>query len=327
MTARLTRAAALAAVGVALAACTSPAYPYPVNTSPPPRPRLLVPPSSKPASYLGVYEPGVPASYAQVEAFAKAVGRQPNLALYFSGWGEQFKTSFARAARAHGAVPMIDMNPFGVSMRYIAAGRSDGYLRSFALAVRSYGYPVVISFAHEMNGNWYPWGWTRASPTEWIKAWRHVVTLFRRSGADNVAWLWAVNGVATGEGPIRYWWPGKSYVTWVGMDAYYTQPTQDFTNLFGPTIAAIREITHKPLLIAETAVGRLAGQAAKIPNLFAGVRAYHLLGFVWFDKAQNNGLYHQNWRIDSVPAALAAFRRAARHYPVTGARRAGSRTG
>jgi len=39
-----------------------------------------------------------------------------------------------------------------------------------------------------------------------------------------------------------------------------------------------------------------------------------LLGLVWFDEAQNSGLYHQDWRIDNIPAALAAFRRAARHY-------------
>jgi mannan endo-1,4-beta-mannosidase len=318
MTARLPRAAALAAAGMVVAACASPGYPYRAGSSPPP-PSLSAPPahaqpSSKPASYLGVYEPGVPASYAHVDAFAKAVRRQPNLALYFSGWGERFMASFAGKARARGAVPMIDMNPYGVSMRSVAAGRSDGYLRSYALAVRSYGHPVVISFAHEMNGNWYPWGWTRASPKEWIRAWRHVVTLFRRSGADNVAWLWSVNGVTTGEGPIRDWWPGAAYVTWVGMDAYYTQPAQNFASLFGPTIAALRKITHKPLLVAETGVGPLAGQAAKIPNLFAGIRAHHLLGFVWFDRAQNSGLYHQNWRIDNVPAALAAFRRAARHY-------------
>jgi mannan endo-1,4-beta-mannosidase len=317
MRARLATAVALAAAGVVLAACTSPAYPYPVSSSPapPPPPRFpLVPPASTPASYLGVYEPGAPDTYARVASFARHVGRQPNLVLYFSGWGEQFKTSFARAARAHGAVPMVDMNPDGVSMRSIAVGRSDGYLRSYALAVRSYAHPVVISFAHEMNGNWYSWGWTRASPREWVKAWRHVVTMFRRSGADNVAWLWSVNDVTTGEGPIHDWWPGRSYVTWVGMDAYFTQPAQNFTSLFGPTIAAIRKITHKPLLIAETAVGPLAGQAAKIPNLFTGVRKHRLLGFVWFDAAQNSGLYHQNWRIDGVPAALAAFRRAARHY-------------
>jgi hypothetical protein len=46
--------------------------------------------------------------------------------------------------------------------------------------------------------------------------------------------------------------------------------------------------------------------------LDGAVRAHHLLGFVWFDQAQNSGLYHQNWRIDGVPAAMAAFRRAAR---------------
>jgi glycosyl hydrolase family 26 len=318
MTARLARAGGLAAAGVMLAACASPAYPYPGSASPPSAPSAPpahARPTSKPASYLGIYEPEVPASYSHVEAFGQAIGRQPNLALYFSGWGERFMTSFARTARAHGAVAMIDMNPYGVSMHSIAAGRSDGYLRSYALAVRSYGHPVVISFAHEMNGNWYPWGWTRASPKEWIKAWRHVVTLFRRSGADNVAWLWSVNGLASGEGPIRDWWPGGSYVTWVGMDAYYTQSTQDFTGLFGLTIAAIRKLTHKPLLIAETGVGARAGKAAKIPDLFAGVRAHHLLGFVWFDQAQNSGLYHQDWRIEGHPAAMAAFRRAARSYP------------
>jgi hypothetical protein len=313
MTARLARTAALAVAGVVVAACASPAYPYHASGTPSPAPPAHVQPSSKPGSYLGVYEPGVPTSYSHVEAFGKAIGRQPNLAMYFSGWGELFKTSFARQAYAHGAVPMIDMNPDG-SMRSIAAGQSDAYLRAFALEVRSYGHPVVICFAHEMNGNWYPWGWTHASPKQWVRAWRHMVTLFRRLGADNVAWLWSVNGVTAGEGPIHLWWPGKSYVTWVGIDAYYTQPTQVFASLFGPTIVAIRHFTDKPLLIAETGVGPLAGQAAKIPNLFAGVRARHLLGFVWFDKRQNNGLYHQNWRIDRVPAAMAAFRRAARHY-------------
>jgi hypothetical protein len=102
MTGRLARAAALAITGAALAACTSPAYPYSATTSAPPA-RLAPPaharPSSKPASYVGVYEPGVPASYAHVAAFGKAAGRQPNLALYFSGWGEEFKASFAATAR------------------------------------------------------------------------------------------------------------------------------------------------------------------------------------------------------------------------------------
>jgi len=62
----------------------------------------------------------------------------------------------------------------------------DGYLRSYARHVRAFRYPVIIGFGHEMNGFWYPWGFGHVRPRTWIAAWRHVVTVFRRQGADNV---------------------------------------------------------------------------------------------------------------------------------------------
>ena len=56
-----------------------------------------------------------------------------------------------------------------------------------------------------------------------MAAWRHIVTLFRAEGADNVTWLWTINRDTHGTGPIGKWWPGKAYVTWVGIDGYYIQ--------------------------------------------------------------------------------------------------------
>ena len=44
-----------------------------------------------------------------------------------------------------------------------------------------------------------------------------------------------------------------------------------------------------------------------MPDLFAGIARYHLLGFVWFDIAQHHGLFNQDWQLKS-PAAIAAFR-------------------
>ncbi len=38
------------------------------------------------------------------------------------------------------------------------------------------------------------------------------------------------------------------------------------------------------------------------------MRQYKTLGLVWFDIAQNDGLYHQNWRIEDSLAAQVAFR-------------------
>lgn len=271
--------------------------------------------SARPGSYLGVYERGVPGSYAPVERFARAVGRQPNLVLYYSGWGDSFQSRFARQARAHDAIPFIQMEPWHTSMAAIASGRSDTYLSSYARNVAAYRYPVLLGFAHEMNGNWYPWGWTHADPANWIAAWRHVVTLFRRNGARNVTWIWTANQEGPGDAPLRAYWPGAKYVDWVGINGYLYFPQQTFAGSYVPTIAALRRFANRPILISEAAVGQLAGKASKIPGLFSVIRAHRLLGFVWFDKAQHSGPYHQDWRLEGHPAAIKTFRRALKRYP------------
>ncbi len=260
-------------------------------------------------SYLGVYERGVPRSYSAVDVFARAIGRQPNLVLSFSGWNDPFQVPFADQARSHDAIPFIQMEPRGVGLAAIAAGRSDGYLISYARAVADYRYPVVIGFGHEMNGPWYPWGWTKVSPAVWVAAWRHVVTVFRRAGALNVTWIWTANVEGPGDGPLRAYWPGRRYVDWIGITGYLYFRLDTFAGTYGPTITAVRRFTHRPILISEAAAGQVAGQAAKIPGLFSLVRKDHLLGFVWFDAAQKSGIYHQDWRLEDHPAAISAFRR------------------
>jgi mannan endo-1,4-beta-mannosidase len=260
------------------------------------------------ASYLGVYEKGAPGSYQRDAEFAKVAGRQPNLVGYYSGWGEPFKASFAETARRHGAATILQIDPTYGSMWAIAAGDDDAYLRTFADSVRDFGQPVVIGFGHEMNANWYPWGYGHVPPRTFVAAWRHVVTLFRSQGADNVTWLWTIQADEGGTGPIHRWWPGAAYVTWVGIDGYYYHPANTFATVFGATIAQVRALTNKPVLLSETAVGPTAGQPAKIGNLFAGMRQYQTLGLVWFDISQHDGVYHQDWRIESSPAAEAAFR-------------------
>jgi mannan endo-1,4-beta-mannosidase len=264
----------------------------------------------RPASYIGVYGRGVPGSYAGVTAFSTRTGLSPQLVLYYSGWFEPFQASFARTVSEHGAVPLVQINPKGVSLAAIAEGRYDGYLRAYARAVRAYDHPVILSFGHEMNGDWYPWGYRHESPSAFVAAWRHIVTLFRDLKTRNVTWLWTVNVVHKGGSIARPgpWWPGNAYVTWVGLDGYYYKPSWKFAPLFGPTIAAIRELTHDPILIAETSAAPTTDQPAKIADLFAGVHLYGLLGFVWFDS-----VHDRDWRLNG-PAAIMAFRRGARAY-------------
>jgi mannan endo-1,4-beta-mannosidase len=267
--------------------------------------------SGRPTQYLGVYEQGTPFSYAGVTTFTTTTGVRPNILMYYSSWLEPFQAGFATTAAEHGAAPLVQINPYGVSLAAIASGQYDGYLSAYAEAVRSYLHPVILSFGHEMNGHWYPWGYTHASPAAFVAAWRHIVTLFRDLGARNVTWLWTVNIINDARGgkipSPAPWWPGSSYVTWVGIDGYYLKPNWQFAPLFGPTIGAVRALTDAPILIAETGAVPGAGQPAKIADVFAGIHAYGLLGFVWFDSTNSVG---QEFGIGS-PAAFAAFRKGA----------------
>lgn len=267
--------------------------------------RASLPPAME--SYLGVFEAGSPPAYQPIAQFAQAAGRQPNLAGYYSGWGEPFQASYAELMHEHGVIPFVQIDPTLASVAGIAAGDYDIYLRAYADSVRDFGHPVVIGFGHEMNASWYSWGYGIVPPSVFVAAWRHIVNLFKAQGADNVTWLWTLQADQPGTGPIEDWWPGTGYVNWVGIDGYYTKPSDTFANVFGKTIDQVRQFTDKPVLLSETAVGPDAGQALKILNLFAGMRRYKTLGLVWFDKTNGSRL-HQDWRIEGDPVAEFAFR-------------------
>jgi mannan endo-1,4-beta-mannosidase len=296
----------LVAVLIAATAVAFVAREFALSSGPADRPASL---PINPASYLGVYEHGGLRSYQPIAEFSKAAGQQPNLVGYYSGWREPFETSFAETASRHSATTIVQWDPTLASVSKIAGGGYDSYLRSFADSVREFGHPVVIGFGHEMNAYWYSWGYRHTSPSTFVAAWRHIVTVFRARHAENVTWLWTLQADEPGTGPIASWWPGEKYVTWVGIDGYYYYPSETFFSIFGKTIAEVRALTGLPVLLSEVAVGPQADQARKIPDLFAGMRQYGTLGLVWFDIAQHNGVYHQDWRVEDNQTAETAFRR------------------
>jgi mannan endo-1,4-beta-mannosidase len=299
----LATCAAVFMSGVAVAGCA--------RTSDPPQQVH----STQPVRYLGVYEPDSPGSYTGIDQFAQAIGSNPNLVTYYSPWLQPFQGAFATSAAQRGATVLVQMDATNINLAAIASGQYDAYLRSYASAVKAFGGQVILSFGHEMNGNWYTWGYQHTSATVFVAAWRHIVTVFRTLGTRNVTWLWTVNIIDTLDNRIPVpapWWPGSSYVNWVGIDGYYYSPSWTFASLFGPTIVAVRELTRDPILISETGAAPSAGQPAKITDLFAGVQMYGLLGFVWYDADDPHHVL-LDWRI-SDPEAFAAYRRDTRAF-------------
>jgi mannan endo-1,4-beta-mannosidase len=260
---------------------------------------------------VGVFEPGVPRSYTPVTQFTALTGVKPAIDLWYGGWGDRFWTTFATQATAHGALPFVQINPGNVTMAAISSGQEDAYIGYYARAVRRFGKPVIIGMAAEPNGTWDQWGAGHTDPAAWIAAWQHFVTVFRHEGARNVIWLWTISSVNAAPAPLQAWWPGDSYVTWVGIDGYYYHRNDTFSSVFGTTVAQVRTFTKAPILASETGVGPIAGPS-KIAGLFNGVRSDGLVGLVWFDETQHGGLFHQDWRLEDSPGALAAFSQAAK---------------
>jgi hypothetical protein len=269
-------------------------------------------PLLKPAhKYFGAALEGAPTSLRPVEEFTTKVGKQPNMLLFYTAWGDGFDARAVRNARSIGALPVMEWEPFEPSIADIADGVSDAYVKRFATAVQSLNLPIAISLAHEMNGFWYPWGTRKTSPADFVRGWRHVHDIFLDVGATNVIWIWNANVInPMPHVELEPLYPGDSYVDWVGMVGYYeTGGARTFSTLFGPTKATVRKFTRKPILIVETGAEEGLRKRRDIADLFRGVAASpDVIGFNWFNYAKR-----ADWRLDSNPSALTQFRRSARN--------------
>jgi mannan endo-1,4-beta-mannosidase len=266
--------------------------------------RPLLHPSGK---YWGAALPGAPRSLTAVDRFSDLVGKRPNILAYYLAWGDQFDVEPARNAWSSGSLPFISWEPFTTSVAEIASGGSDAYIIKFATRVRDANLPVAISFGHEMNGVWYPWGSQATEAAEFVAAWRHIHDLFIQAGAGNVIWVWCANVInPVPRVPLRPLYPGDPYVNWIGVVGYYTTAgAHTFKTLYGPTIAAVRRFTGKPFLISETAVEPGPDKVAQVGNLISGVRTHSdVIGFIWFDFRKR-----ADWRLTAAPSGVSEFRR------------------
>lgn len=261
---------------------------------------------------IGVYQPNSPGSTGQVTAFAKAAGFTPRITSYYSTFQQPFALSFAQQMAAQRTTVLVQWQPRGTTNSAVANGSDDAYIKAFADSVKSLNYQVILSYGQEMNGNWYDWG-KADTPANYIAAYQHVWRVFNAEGVHNVTWLWDPNIIYNGSTAMALLYPGDKYVDWVGLDGYFSTPTTTFNQLFGPSIEQLREVSAKPLLIAESGVTGSAGPG-QITDLFAGASLAGAIGVVYFDQAQTGDSEHQDWRLEDNAAAMAAFKAAVQTY-------------
>jgi mannan endo-1,4-beta-mannosidase len=276
---------------------------------------IVTRPTTENRMYIGVYQPNSPGSTNQIDAFANDLGFYPQVTSYYTNpFTMPFPTSFVAYCEAHGIMPLIQWQPRGTTNAAIAAGQLDTFIRSFADAVKSDNYQVIISYGQEMNGNWYEWGDVAGNtPAQYVAAYQHIWNIFHQQEVHNVSWLWDPNISDSGASSFKSWYPGDQYVDYVGLDGYFNTPQQTWQTLFAPSVQALRSFTSKPLMIGESGVTGAAG-AGQLQSLFEGASQDGAIALVYFDEAQSGDSEHQDWRLEDNATNLAEFKSLAYQY-------------
>jgi hypothetical protein len=230
-------------------------------------------------------------------ATVNALPVKPQIVNYYAGWSQGFNTAFAKAAYADNVETFVEMEPWNCwncaggtpAMTDIAAGKYDSYLTSFGQQVRAFGHPVMVTFAHEMNAAWYPWGnggSEHTTPAQWIAAWDHVVTVVNAAAPGLVNWIWVPN-VETGATAVTPYWPGAKYVNSVGLDGYLGGSNITFAMMYSQTLTHIKALTSLPAWIAETGLNQDATTGPRLATYIAAAHAAGVTGMLYF----NQGAY------------------------------------
>lgn len=244
-------------------------------------------------------------------------GRRPAVVEIYLAFGNTIPVDQLQTLEKLHIMPLLQINPKKQDLHGVARGKYDAWLTKLAKDIKTnIRGPIGLSFAHEMNGYWYPWSvrdpvhhplTVKTRPENFRAAWRHIWNLFAADHVPGVKWVWTISRDAQRAGwpPLRAWWPGAKYVTWIGLNGYYRYTdAQTFDSLYKQQLGIVRTFTSDPAVITETGVGPGPAQTREIENLFAGIkRTKGMLGFIWFDVNVD-----EQWNIDNNKQAIAAIK-------------------
>ncbi len=282
----------------------------------------------QPSVYYGVHVPGWLQDMSAVTTFEQDADKSVSIVMWYQGWGLQdgtqnFELTWMNNVRNHGSIPMVTWEPWlytqgpnqpTYSLQNIISGKFDAYITKWAQDSKAWGHPYFLRFAHEMNGNWYPWSEqvNGNKAGQYVKAWQHVHDIFTQQGVKNVTWVWSPNVESAKTIPLQELYPGSSYVDWIGMDGYNWGSVdyvgwKSFAQIFQQTHKDILNVAKgKPLMVAETASAQVGGNkpawivdafTTQLTQAFSDVKAV-----IWFDENKET-----DWRIESSATAKYTF--------------------
>lgn len=272
------------------------------------------------------WESWKPSELSTVDTFESQSGKHAAIVMWYADWQHNTRPLMSQlnAIERRGSTPEITWEPWDASKglykaqpRYrlsnIIDGKFDPHIRRWARALAAWKHPVLLRFAQEMDGNWFPWDdYANGNrPGQSVQAWRHVHRIFERAGATNVKWVWSP---AFARSDAQF--PGTAYVDVVattcqnGGKPLFARGWKSFAHGCGQTVQRLHAIEPAlPIQLAETASAEAGGSKALwIKEMWSFLaRRQYVTSMIWFNLVKET-----NWRTDSTRSAERAFATGAR---------------
>lgn len=272
---------------------------------------------------FGVTTSGGPCATEQIDAVTTLIDGVPQYLLWYQDFASAPPSRELDAVARLGAHPVITWEPWTGADRgpdtmcRLIAGALDEYVHEWISALRDWQRPVYLRFAHEFNGDWYPWNPAGGTaPDAYLSAWRHVHDICTDTGATNVQWMWCADAGTPHQNPLAAWYPGDEFVDCFGVDGYNWGTTRPGTiwreaaDILADALAqTVILAAGRPVLIAEVGCAESGGSKPNWILSFVDYVRRHpdVAGLIWFDHDKET-----DWRIGSTPQSAAAMRSALR---------------
>jgi beta-mannanase len=256
---------------------------------------------------------------------ATLLGCTPSVVSMFVKLDSAFTAATLVSLSPQGETPFITLEPWPQTLRTgdvdqpsltlasVAGGSHDAALTRIARVIAAYHTPVYLRYAHEMNGEWYPWAArvNGGSPSAYVAAWKHVHNLFVEAGARNARWVWSPSALPDGPtgsgGGLAALYPVDAYVDYVGFTGYGHR-VHSAQESFGPWLAVVAKFTDRPVVLSEIGADG-AYKTAWIESLAPYIEhTASIAGFIWFNTSPKTTGATGYYRIDDSPSQVSAFR-------------------
>lgn len=193
-------------------------------------------------------------------------------------------------------------------------GTFDACWHAYAQQMKGLQGNIYLRLFHEMNGDWYSWS-VKGHEAEHIQAWRRIHDIFTSEGATNVKFVWCPNTRDfVDAGPYANYYPGDSYVDYLGLDGYNWGSAngsswKSFDQIYSSSYKEITSLpSSDPVMVGEyashTAPGDKAQWITDARNIIKSGTYPRLKELTYFNQNADGA----SWQVDTTQASLDAYK-------------------